>query len=69
MLDDTQLMPEASEAKRTQLGVQQLQVKCMRYADVYVGRVVDEAVSFERSVTNPEARAMVNRYLAVRMKT
>jgi hypothetical protein len=63
------MMPEAREAKRIQLGVQQLQAKCMRYADVYVGRVVVEAVSFERSVTNPEVRAMVNRYLAVRMKT
>jgi hypothetical protein len=62
------MMPEAREAKRTQLGVQQLQAKCMRYADVYVGRVVEEA-SFQRSVTNPEVRAMVNRYLAVRMTT
>jgi len=29
----------------------------------------EEAGSFQRSVTNPEVRAMVNRYLAVRMKT
>ena len=42
------MMPEAREAKRTQLELQQLQAKYMRYADVYVGRVVEETGRFQR---------------------
>jgi hypothetical protein len=54
------MMPEAREAKRTQLGLQRLQAKCMRHADVYVGRVVEESGRFHRSVADPELRALVS---------
>ena len=54
------MMPEAREAKRTQLELQQLQAKCMRYADVYVGRVVEETGRFQRSAANPELRSLIS---------
>jgi hypothetical protein len=50
------MMPSAREAKQLQEKQRQLQAKCMRFADQYVGRVVEESTRFERAAANPELR-------------
>jgi hypothetical protein len=51
------MMPSAREAQRLQEGQRQLQAKCMRFADQYVGRITEESVRFERTATaNPVMR-------------
>lgn len=50
------LMPAAREAQRIQTGLQELQAKCMRFADEYVGRVVEENNRFQRSLVDPDLR-------------
>ena len=53
------MMPSAREAKRLQQSQRQLQAKCMRFADQYVGFVVEEAARFEQGAANPELRVLV----------
>ena len=50
------MMPKAREAKQTQLEMRQLQAKCMRFADEYVGSVVEETTRFQRAFVDPELR-------------
>jgi hypothetical protein len=53
------MMPSAREAKRLQQSQRQLQAQCMRFADQYVGFVVEEAARFEQAAANPELRVLV----------
>jgi hypothetical protein len=54
------MMPSAREAKQLQEKQRQLQAKCMRFADQYVGRVVEESTRFERAAANPELRTVLS---------
>ena len=53
------MMPEAREAQKRQLELRQLQAKCMRFADEYVGKVLEETARFQRTVDDPELRKVV----------
>ena len=53
------MTPKAREAKQAQLELRQLQAKCMRFADEYVGKVVEETSRFQRTVVDPEVRKVV----------
>ncbi len=53
------MSPKAREAKQAQLELRQLQAKCMRFADEYVGKVVEETSRFQRTVVDPEVRKVV----------
>ena len=50
------MTPKAREAKQAQLELQQLQAKCMRFADEYVGKVLEETGRFQRTIDDPELR-------------
>jgi hypothetical protein len=54
------MMPSAHEAKQLQEKQRQLQAKCMRFADQYVGRVVEESARFERAAANLELRTVLS---------
>ncbi len=55
------MMPSAREAQRLQEGQRQLQAKCMRFADQYVGHVTEESARFERAaVESPELRVVLS---------
>jgi hypothetical protein len=54
------MMPAAREAKRFQELHRELQAKCMRFADQYVGRVVEESTLFEEGSADPRRRALVS---------
>ena len=54
------MMPAAREAQRIQQIQRELQAKCMRFADQYVGRVVEESARFERVTADPELRVLVS---------
>ncbi len=56
------MMPKAREAKQTQLEMRQLQAKCMRFADDYVGSVVEETTRFHRAFVDPELRQFIARW-------
>jgi hypothetical protein len=56
------MSPAAREAKKKQVQLAQLQAACMRFADQYVGRVVEETGRFQRNVTDPELRVMVSNW-------
>jgi hypothetical protein len=56
------MSPTAREAKKKQVQLAQLQAACMRFADQYVGRVVEETGRFQRNVTDPELRVMVSNW-------
>ncbi len=55
-------MPAAREAERIQLELRQLQARNMRFADQYVGRVIEETGRFRRTLTDPELRSTVSNW-------
>jgi hypothetical protein len=54
-----QVMPAAREAQRVQEQMSQLQARVMRYADEYVGRVVEDSARFRETVDDPNARYVI----------
>ena len=55
-------MPAAREAERIQLELRQLQARNMRFADQYVGRVIEETGRFSRTLTDPKMRSIVSNW-------
>jgi hypothetical protein len=52
-------MPAARQAAETKEQLQQLQARAMRFADEYVGRVVEEGSRLRRNVPSPDFRSRV----------
>jgi hypothetical protein len=51
-----QAMPSAKRAGELKQQMDQLQARAMRFADEYVGRIVEDSARFTRALDDPEAR-------------
>lgn len=55
-----QMLPSTKIAQDTKLRQQQLQARTMRFADEYVGRVVEEATRFRADLEDPKFRYVIS---------